>query len=113
MSLFPLYNNLIKDIPKKDLTTKQKDFIIKNIDNIDDNAKELVYVLIKFYSNNENKDNTENLPYKGLKDNFDKNTELYNITWNLLELPITLRQILYKFISLHMKQKEDEIKREF
>jgi len=30
----------------------------------------------------------------------------------LSDLPIPLRQILYKFISLHIKNKNDEIKRE-
>ena len=112
MNFFPLYNNLIKDIPKKDITAKQKDEIIKNISKIDDNTKELIYVLIQFYCNN-NEKTKNNIPYNGnKKESINKNVGIYDITWNLAELPIPLRQILYKFISLHMKQKDEDINRE-
>ena len=109
MSVFPLYDNLIKHIPKKDLTIKQKQKIISDISNIDDNTKELIYVLIQFYYKNNDKINDE-LPYNGEKT--EVSNRLYDVSWNLVDLPIPLRQILYKFISLHMKQKEEDIKRD-
>lgn len=115
MSVFPLYDNLIKDLPKKDLTIKQKNHFIKIIGVIDDNnTKELIYVLIQFYFKNNSLDSTIDstleyeLPYKGKKTVCENKNNLYDITWDLLDLPIPLRQIIYKFISLHIKQMEEQ-----
>ena len=49
MSTFPLYDNLIKDVQKKDLTIKQKDEFVDKIKVIDNNGRDLVYALIQFY----------------------------------------------------------------
>ena len=49
MSGFPLYDNLIKDLPKKDLSAKQKTEFVENIKLIDDSGKELLYALVQFY----------------------------------------------------------------
>ena len=46
MSGFPLYDNLIKDLPKKDLSVKEKEEFIRNIKKINMDGRELVYVLI-------------------------------------------------------------------
>ena len=48
MSYFPLYNNLLQELPTKELTQKQKDEFIKNISKIDTNGLELIYSLIHF-----------------------------------------------------------------
>ena len=50
MSSFPLYDNLKKDIPKKDLTIKQKEELINSVLKMDNNAKEIIYVLIQYYN---------------------------------------------------------------
>ena len=114
MSTFPLYDNLIKDISTVDLTIKQKNTIVKSISKLDDNTKELIYVLVQYYfKKNENigKKIDDSLPYSGDKKQIKNNKILYDVSWNLTDLPIQLRQILYKFITLHLKQKEEDIKR--
>ena len=45
MSCFPLYNNLVQDLPTKELTQKQKNEFVKNISKIDTNGLELIYSL--------------------------------------------------------------------
>jgi len=96
MSNFPLYDNLINEIKtEEDLTTKQKDEFIKLVANIDENASELIYALIRVYQleNSENK-NTFTLPFNGT---FINDT----IKFDLNELPNKLKQVLYKFIVLN------------
>jgi hypothetical protein len=96
MSNFPLYDNIINEVKtEEDLTTKQKDEFIKLVENVDENASELIYALIRVYQleNSENK-NTFTLPYNGT---FVNDT----IKFDLNELPNKLKQILYKFIVLN------------
>jgi hypothetical protein len=83
----------------EDLTNKQKDEFMKLIADIDDNTSELTYALIRVYQleNSENK-NTFTLPYDGKF--IDK-----NVKFDLNELPNQLKQILYKFLILHDKNK--------
>ena len=104
MSKFPLYDNLCKDIIKKDLSTLQKRTFIKRIEKIDKNGYELVYALIRMYQIENNEDNTSfNLPYKG--------THFENgINFDLDHFPITLKQILFKFIVIHIEKMKEEKK---
>ena len=105
-SFLPLFDNLNKNIPKKDLTKKQKEELIKNINKIDDNALELIYVLIHFhYKNIEG--NFIELPYNISKNQNDN--KLHTITIVLDDLPISLRHILFKFILLNLKKNDEDI----
>lgn len=103
---FPLYHSLNKDIPKKDLSKVEKEDLIKKIHNIDISGKNLIYALIKFYFIETASDNNESLPYGGIKEQVDESNT--NVTWSLLDLPITLRHILYKFVIMHIKKMEEE-----
>lgn len=105
MSNFPLYNSLVKDIPTKDLTVKQKEDFIDKIQNIDNTGRDLVYALIQFYRI-ENGDVSCDIPYKGVSEKINKNTE--NLSWTFTDFPIKLRYILYKFIVLHVQNMEEE-----
>jgi hypothetical protein len=110
MSNFPLYDNLVKNIPKKDLTIKQKEEFISKIQNIDDTGRDLVFALIQFYYiKNDNDKFIRSLPYKGISEEVSKNTE--NLTWSFTDFPISLRHILYKFILIHLQSMEEERKR--
>jgi hypothetical protein len=97
MNKFPLYENLSKKIKKKDLTAKAKKEFIEYVKNINQEASELIYVLIRCYQQDKNVDinikNTEN-----------------KIVMNLDSFPIELKQILYNFIILN-KNKLDEDKK--
>jgi hypothetical protein len=112
MSSFPLYDNLKKDLVKKDLTAKQKQELLDNIIKLDNNTKEIIYVLIQYYSIDVDSNKDSNIiPYNAIEKSTE-NKELFDISWSITDIPIPLRQMLYKFITLH-KQKEEEVKRDF
>jgi len=110
MSEFPLYDNLISNLPKKDLTVKQKEAMITDIPKLDYHGKELVYTLIKYY-NKINDETVLQLPYKG-KSEDSTESDIKNITWCITDLPHPLRQLLYKFITMHIKKLEEDCKRD-
>lgn len=101
MSYFPLYDNLIQELPSKDLTQKQKDEFVKNILKFDTNGMELIYALIHFYFTRNENDDIADLPYNGTKTELENNN--YDVSWEITQLPIKLRQLLYKFVSMHIK----------
>lgn len=112
MSSFPLYDNLKNDLPKKDLTIKQKEELINCVLKMDSNAKELIYVLIQQYNSEYNTGKfSDDIPFNAIKKQ-NSDTEC-DISWSLTDIPIQLRQLLYKFMLLHIKNKAEEINRDF
>lgn len=100
--LFPLFNQLYKDTQDKDLSTSQKKTFLNKLDRMDQEGVNLMYALILAYQ--EESENTRTLiPYNGKKD--DK-----NIVFNLENLPNHLRQILHKFVLMHIKRIADDNK---
>ena len=102
MSNFPLYDNLIKDLPEEEITVKQKDKFIKLVKDIDDYGSELIYALIRFYQleNSEDK-STFKLPYGG-------KYVKHDMKFDFNELPNQLKHILFKFIQIHIKTLKEE-----
>jgi hypothetical protein len=101
MSDFPLYISIKTNLPKKDLTQAEKNDFIKKVNELEQDAHELIYALIKSYYLDTEKDSLS-IPYKG-QINKDK------IDFNLLDFPPQLRQLLYKFVKMHKKKlKEDK-----
>ena len=105
MNKFPLYNVLINKVDNKDLKlAEKKDFLNKiTLSENSENVHELIYVLIKFYYMDE-KTNVDTLTPYGSNFN-DKN----EITFNLVNLPNKLKQMIYKFLVMHF-EKTEEIK---
>jgi hypothetical protein len=102
-----LYENLSKSIKKKDkdLTIKQKDEFILNINRIDQEGIDLIYTLIKFYEKD-----TKNVMVDITKQKCSE-YNILNIEYDLDSLPNDLKQILYKFLQLHInKMLEESIK---
>ncbi len=100
---FPFYDSMIKDVKNKDLTMKQKDEFITKVNKIDENGIELVYALIRIYEmQHEENSGTFKLPYSG------KYIEKNNIQFDFDQFPVKLKQILYKFINIHIKKMEEE-----
>jgi hypothetical protein len=102
MSNFPLYDNLIKDLPEEEITVKQKDKFIKLVKDIDEYGSELIYALIRFYQleNSEDK-STFKLPYGG-------KYVKHDMKFDFNELPNQLKHILFKFIQIHIKTLKEE-----
>jgi len=110
MSGFPLYDNLIKDLPKKDLRVKEKEEFIQNIKRINMDGLELVYALILVYAGQNKKENkTVQVPYKGIKEEDDKG--LHTFSWVYTQFPIKLRHLLSRFVTIHLKKQEEEATR--
>lgn len=102
MSEFPLYDSLSKNIPKNDLSVAEKGTFIKRFEKIDHEGHELVYALIRMYQMVNNEQNTSfTLPYNGKYIN-------NNISFSLDGLPIPLKHILYKFLSVHIEKMKEE-----
>ena len=102
MSQFPLYNSLLKDIPKEDLSVIEKRTFIKRVGKIDKNGHELIYSLIRIYQINNNEQSTSfNLPYNGTYLEKD-------IHFDLELFPIKLKHILFRFASLHLNKMKEE-----
>ena len=107
MNSFPLYNQIVNNLPTIDLTPAEREFFSDNIKNMDELGKELLFVLIyHFYSENKKKGKNTIIPYKGKKE--EVNDNLTNFTWSLQDLPIPLRQILLKFMKMHIITMEEE-----
>ena len=98
---FPLYTTLLSNLPQKDLTVVQKSGLVKKIANLDTEAHDLVFALIKCYFLEHNTTDTFAIPYNGLlaKDRID---------FDLLNFPIELRQLLYKFVTIHTKKLDED-----
>lgn len=102
MSNFPIYDNLYKECKNKDLSVKQKNDFISKISTIDTEGSELIYALIRFYELNHDNLQTYKLPYSGKYLNSD-------MVFDLDEFPFKLKQIIFKFLNIHL-QKMDEDK---
>jgi len=108
MSGFPLYDNLIKDLSKKDLSVIEKEDFVENISKINMDGIELIYVLIYMYAE-QNKDNADpnKVPYNGYKDVNEDGTNTFS--WVFTQFPIKLRRLLSLFVNIHLeKQKEEQ-----
>jgi hypothetical protein len=102
MSKFPLYDSLSKNIPDIDLTSAQKKSFVKIISKIDENGNDLLYALIRMYQVETNEKNTSfTLPYNGT---FIDN----DINFDLDKFPNSLKQVLFKFLGVHLEKMKEE-----
>ena len=107
MSGFPLYDNLIKEVRKKDLTVKEKKAFVQGVAKLDDHGRELIYALICVYDKVNNETSADGLPYKGV--DIEKSAGNHDLTWSLAAFPIPLRQLLHIFMRMHLKKLQEEM----
>ena len=100
---FPLYDNLREKLKTKDLLVREKTHFIDMIKKIDKDGQELLYALIRYHYNLNADKNNQDLPYEGKYVN-------ETLCFDLDKFPIELKQILYKFIQIHIKKMEEETK---
>jgi hypothetical protein len=96
-SNFPLYTTLFTNLSDRDLTIVQKNDFIRKVSSLDPKTHELLYALIKCYFLENDGGEAFAIPYSGklAKD---------RIEFNLLDFPPKLKQLLYKFVTLHQKK---------
>ena len=104
MSGFPLYDNLINDLPKKDLNVKQKETFIELVNKMNKSGHELVYALIQVHYEQDETAKENIVPYGGLKEN-------ETFSWIFTKLPRDLRHILYRFAAIHIEKQREENER--
>lgn len=107
---FPLYHDLLKDLPSRDLTAYQKRDFIKKVAEIDHNGHETMYALIKIHCLRE-ATSPFVIPYSGAVQTIKHSSESRDITFELVKFPPKLRQLLYKFIKRHIKAMAEENER--
>jgi len=106
MQDFALYNTLNKDLPSKDLTAASKAELVKSISTLSESAVELVYALIKYHNMNDKKNSDM---YNQTRQNVRNATA--DLSWNLNDLPIKLRNILFRFVQLEERRKDEVVNR--
>ena len=97
--MFPLYNVLKTETTSKDLTVLQKTEFVKCVPSLDQEGHDLIFALIKSFYNEEEKKFIQ-IPYGG---HLNKN----NIDFELNNFPNKLKQILFRFVKIHMKRMEE------
>lgn len=105
MSLFPLFDQIYRETHDKDLSTSQKKTFISKMKKIDNEGMQLLFALISVYQEKTDISNRIPIPYGGQKIGGDK---VVDIEYNMDTIPNHLRQILHKFVLLHIKRIVDE-----
>ena len=102
---FPLYDILIKDIVDEDLSIDNKKKLIELIPTLNDKEHQHIFALIRVYSLKHNSRQTFDIPYDGQKNN-------KQVIFNLDKIPNIIKQMIYKFVNIHIdKIKEEEKER--
>ncbi len=111
-STFALYDLLYKKCISgpPDITIEEVKELVENVRKLDREGYELLFVLIKTYSNLENK--KEEIPYKGQKVNEGASQDrICDIKFDIREFSPMLRKILLEFSRLHSNKMIDESNR--
>lgn len=105
MSSFPLYDVLITTVQSQtisELKSTEKNKLIKCIQTLDQDGKNKIYALIRYYGLNQS-ENSEIIPFGG----YSVNDELI---FDLERFPLELQYILLEFTKLHSKHMKDNQK---
>jgi len=98
-SSFPLYDTLIQ-MASNSQTDVDKSKLIKSIHSLDQDGKNKVYALIRYYDLNHAHTVPEILPFGGHFVN-------HELTFDLNNFPPELQHILHEFVKLHLKHMKD------
>ena len=99
-SIEPLYQHLKKESLTIDLSGDQKEELVKLIKTLDESGNEIIYVLIRLYEF-DSSSKSEELPYGSKFTSKELKFDLENI-------PIQLRWILYRFVKKHVEKMSEE-----
>lgn len=112
MSLLPVYDTLcLKELSKEKLTDKENKKIIKEITRMSEDAKEIVYMIIREHyrrskeGKRKNSKRNKSLPYSGKQ-------LATGIEFCFNDFPTKLRRILQEFVELNKNtdnQREEDI----
>ena len=100
-----VYETFLKGVVSKELSVHKKEEFLKMVKNLDEEGIKTFLLLIKFHELKINPTTSTLIPYEGT------NTE-DEITFDLEKIPTLLQNVLYKFMELHIKNKQVEKERE-
>ena len=104
ISCFPLYDDIIKNLDSFNSRLNKKN-LAKTLNSINELHKYNIYLLIKIFSlKNEKVPNLFELPYKGSSVT-DENENLFDLTFDLANMPPKLVKILQYFCENYAKVK--------
>jgi len=103
MNSIPLYGNLFSESIDKDLSPSQKASFMKKIIQIDIDGRNLIYMLIRVFRQENDMTPLSSVPYNG---------DLIEggLTFDLDELPFKLKRMLYGFLAIHLNKMDEEAK---
>lgn len=94
------YNNLKSFIKDKDLTILEKRDFLVGISKLDKEGQEKFHGLVlKYHEEYGNDEEDSDFPYNST-------VESDSVTYNMLNFPLGLRQLLFKFVRLHLEHIE-------
>ena len=104
MSSFPLYDNLNQQTQNysENLNPEEKNMLIENIKNIDNDGHKMIYALIRYFQMKNFQNNGVDLPYSSKKQ---KSGYKFDIDC----LPTQLQQILFLFSKIHLKKMKEDL----
>lgn len=105
MNISPLLKTFNKNIKNTEMTKRQIKTLLTNISNLDDEGKEILYVLIKSYNIKNEPRNMNTIPYKG---NYDGDKLIFDLD----DFPHKLKHILAKFSRMHLKKMKEDLKKQ-
>ena len=98
---FPLYDILVKDSPNVDLTIEEKKYIVSTIPLLNDEAHKNIFTIIRLHGLKNSSSKVFDIPYSGQKINND-------IRFTISKLPNIVKQMIYRFVCIHVKTKEED-----
>lgn len=99
-SIEPLYQQLKKESLSVDMTVEEKEEFVKLVKTLDESGNEIIYILIRLYELDTTSKSAE-LPY-GSK------FTTKELKFDIENIPIQLRWIIYKFTKKHVVKMIEE-----
>lgn len=115
MSSLPLYDTLLsKKLKEDDLTTRERNYVLRTIPILDLETRELFHMLIKEHEKRTSPFDYDavvdpsivtNIPYEGIQLES-------GIQYDFDKFPIKLKRILHQFVKMSMQEKKRREKQE-
>ena len=94
---FPLYDILLKESTNDDLSLEQKKELTDIIPSIDNKGHQNIFTIIRMHGLKTNSGNIFDIPYDGKK-------IVRDIKFNVDKLPNVVKQMLYRFVKIHIEK---------
>lgn len=98
---FPLYDILIKESHDIDLSLDQKKELMGLIPQLDDKGHQNIFTIIRIHGLKNSSGGIFDIPYDGQRN-------LGDVKFNLEKLPNIVKQMIYRFVKIHIDKLKEE-----